>query len=105
MDDDPNCIFTTAQELAEIVAFAGEDGDHVLRRRFEKLHLYNLYSKHQTLVKLDEKLGELEAAVRSASDKDHELSPKTIEKASELRSLVVEVDKALEAFGTPLYPV
>lgn len=106
-----NKVISRAKEMVSIVQFAKEDPDHVLRRRFKRLHLYTLYDKHNRLIKLDEKLAELERAMRPPEmeatlqqrERD-EIAEEALKQASELSPLINQIDTALNEFGMPLPP-
>jgi hypothetical protein len=103
-----NKVISRAKEMVSIVQFAKEDPDHVLRRRFKRLHLYTLYDKHNRLIKLDEKLAELERAMRPPEmeatlqqrERD-EIAEEALKQASELSPLINQIDTALNEFGMP----
>ena len=83
--------------MRHVVSFYDEDADHVLRRRFKRLHFYNLYQKHKYLVELDEKVCTLERDCCVAeSDIDQSSPPKTLD------NLLADIDKGLKDFGRPI---
>ena len=92
--DDSNLF----NEMHRVVSVYADDPDHVLRRRFNRLHLYNLYQKHKYLVDLDEKVRTLERDL-APTNADHASST---DKGSEtLDDLLLDVDKRLKDFGKP----
>jgi hypothetical protein len=58
-------------EMRHVVSFYAADSDHVLRRRFSRLHWYNLYQKHKLLVELDKKVGLLEETIAESNQNRH----------------------------------
>ena len=86
-------LFTSMQH---VVSFYDEDPDHVLRRRFNRLHFYNLYQKHKYLVELDEKVRALERDCRVTN-----LGPDQPLPTKALDDLLLDIDKRLKDFGKP----
>ena len=82
--------------MQKVVSFYLEDPDQVLRRRFRRLHFYNLYQKHKHLVELDERVGRLERGCGATNlDPNHTFSTKTLD------TLLLDIDKGLKDFGKP----
>lgn len=82
--------------MHNVASFYFEDPDQVLRRRFRRLHFYNLYQKHKYLVELDEKVGTLERGCGATNlDPNRTFSTKTLD------TLLLDVDKGLKDFGKP----
>jgi hypothetical protein len=48
------------EDLTRLVSFMREDHDHVVFRRFDRLHLYNLLFIQHLLTDLDKKIAQLE---------------------------------------------
>jgi hypothetical protein len=93
---------TDTRDLIRLVEFYKDDGDHVLHRRFHRLHLYNLYQKHNTLVQLDAKLRFMENSM-VPDEKDGKLDPKVSkEQVDGLDNLLHDIEKALGQFGKHL---
>jgi hypothetical protein len=90
-----------AKDMINIVAFYQEDNDHVLQRRFLRLHLYNLYTKHKRLVDLDKELLSIEIAVKPEPGTGI-ISADAYKKAARLQDLLIDIDAALKDFGTDL---
>lgn len=82
--------------MQHIVSFYDEDPDHVLRRRFNRLHFYNLFQKHKYLVELDEEVRALERDCRVTN-----LGPDQPLRTRSLHDLLVDIDKRLKDFGKP----
>ena len=99
MDDSAVDDINNARNAINMIDFYQVDSDHVLKRRFLRLHLYNLYSKHKRLVDLDKELASLENAVRP-EPKTGLVSAEAYKKAPCLASLLVDIDAALKDFGT-----
>jgi hypothetical protein len=98
MTDNAQNTLVKAREVVRLIGFYQQDNDHVLHRRFQRLHLYNLFSKHSCLVQLDKELGCLENAVKP--QKDGTVHPKAFEQAPKLNaSLYARIDNALKEFG------
>lgn len=57
-----------AQEMESVASIYAFDHDVVLKRRFLRLHYYNLYDKHKRLVELD---AQLRAYEMFGSSKNH----------------------------------
>ncbi|KAF2097344.1 hypothetical protein NA57DRAFT_77600 [Rhizodiscina lignyota] len=100
MDDesfsDPNLAHSEAIKIVKGVQFSKEDDDHVLKRAFKRLHLYNLYHKHSRLVQLDKKIAELEVGV--VGGKPGEPVPDVRNIAVNIGQLLTQVDQALKDF-------
>jgi hypothetical protein len=96
--EDMECLLR-AREVVGLIRFYQEDKDHVLRRRFQRLHLYNLYNKHNRLVELDQEISHLEEAVMPLAY-DGTLHKEAYQQAHELDSLLSQIDDALRQFGT-----
>jgi hypothetical protein len=89
-----------ATEMVQGVKFYKEDRDHVLRRRFERLHLYNLFSKHSRLVDLDTRIAQLEERVEDAAHpRPGQPLPDVHEVAKGINDLIGQIDQALRDFG------
>lgn len=48
------------EDLTRLVSFMRHDNDHVIFRRFDRLHLYNLLYIQHRLTDLDKKIAQLE---------------------------------------------
>jgi hypothetical protein len=101
-------VIGRAKEMISIVQFAKEDPDHVLRRRFKRLHLYTLYDKHDCLIKLDEKLAKFENAVKPQEREaipqgreTNEIAEEATKQALGFSTLIKQIDDALNEFGMP----
>jgi hypothetical protein len=102
MADNPQDTLVAAREVVRLIGFYQQDNDHVLHRRFQRLHLYNLYSKHNCLVELDKELGSLENAIKPQTDGTPH--PEAFEQAPKLDAgLFVRIDDALKDFGMIMY--
>jgi hypothetical protein len=88
-----------ARDVVRLVKFYQKDNDHVLRRRFHRLHLYNLYQKHNRLVELDKKLLFLESTMKP--DEDGKVNADAQQQALSLNPLIKDIESALLEFGTP----
>jgi hypothetical protein len=98
MAEIPMDTLIKAQEVVKLIKFYREDNDHVLRRRFHRLHLYNLYQKHDSLVQLDNQLLFLESRVKPDTN-DGMAHSDAFEQAAKLDSLISQVGIALKEFG------
>jgi predicted dithiol-disulfide oxidoreductase (DUF899 family) len=87
-------------EMHRVVSVYAADPDHVLRRRFTRLHFYNLYQKHKHLVKLDEKISTLERDLAGTNARQ-DYASSTQQGSETLDDLLLEVDKRLRDFGKP----
>jgi hypothetical protein len=87
-------------EMCHVVSVYAEEPDHVLQRRFTRLHLYNLYDKHKRLVDLDKKISIIERNMALPNADMHQ-SIATDEGLEKLDNLLSEIDKALKDFGKP----
>jgi hypothetical protein len=96
-----NKVLGLARRMISIVRFAKEDHDHVLRRRFERLHLYTLYSKHDRLIELDEELAQFERAVTPKKEENYNVTEEAKEQALKFSTLIKQIDDALDEFGMP----
>jgi hypothetical protein len=84
--------------MHRFVSVYTEDPDHVLRRRFTRLHLYNLYQKHKYLVELDKKASKFVRDLTATNaHQDHASS--TDEGSQKLDEFLSDVDKRLKDFG------
>jgi hypothetical protein len=84
--------------VAKLIDFYQRDHDHVLRRRFHRLHLYNIYHKHNRLVELDRDLICLERAIKQ-NKKTDEPQPIAQLQAEDLKRQIDVIDSALKDFG------
>lgn len=89
-----------------VVDFLEADDDHLIFRRFKRLHLINLYEKHNRLLELDE---EAAAVQRDADPKtrDKDAYEEPDDKEAYVSALYANIDQALKDFGqnsTPLKP-
>ena len=82
--------------MRHVISFYDEDPDHVLRRRFNRLHFYNLYQKHKYLVELDEEVRALERDCHVTN-----LCPDQPLRTKSLGELLLDIDKGLKDFGKP----
>ena len=73
-----------------------EDSDHVIRRRFNRLHFYNLYQKHKCLVEIDEEVAALQRDCRVT-----DTNPERASSSENLDKLLSEIDERLKDFGKP----
>lgn len=92
-----------ARDVIEATKFAAEDPDHVLRRQFQRLHLYNLYSKHDKLVKLDEEIARMEMAVIPGKDGLVEDPASAIRQAGNLNDILLRISLAIQEFSECCY--
>jgi hypothetical protein len=97
MADSVKEILVKVREVVRLVGFYQQDNDHVLRRRFQRLHLYNLYNKHNSLVQLDKEIGYLERVVKP--QENGTVHPEAFEEAPKLDALFARIDAALKEFG------
>lgn len=87
-------------EMVRAVGFCKDENDHLLKRRFRRLHLYNLYCKHARLVDLDKRIAQLEKRVWDATHlKPGQPLPNVPEVAVGIDDLIMEIDQALRDFG------
>jgi len=97
--------FSYTQDLFKIIAVYKQDKDHVLQRRFRRLHLCNLYQKHKVLVDIDEKIAEVQEAMtlkeRNEAGKE-ELAWDAYEQASKIPDLLDQLHNAFQDFGNIL---
>jgi hypothetical protein len=94
-------IINPVKDAIRVVEFYKEDSDHVLFCQFRRLHFHNLLKKHTELKKLDERIYNVEIAMKEQPDgTDH---PKALERAKEYEGLLEEIDKALKDFGSSFY--
>ena len=90
-----------AMKMVEGVKFYKKENDHVLKRQFRRLHLYNLYYKHARLVELDKEIEALEESVDEIKDKEKgKPIPDIAEIAKDIDGFMENVDKAIREFGT-----
>jgi hypothetical protein len=96
-------LLSRRRNVIELIDFFQEDPDHVLRRRFGRLHLYNLYSKHNNLLDIDKDLVSWENKIRPQL-KDGTDHPQADAEISKLDDLYNRIDVALKEFGeTQIY--
>jgi hypothetical protein len=95
---DVNYDINYARGVARLINFYQVDHDHVLHRRFHRLHLYNIYQKHDRLVELDKMLGNLELAIKP-NEKTGLPEPNAQLQAASLGRLLKDIDIALKDFG------
>jgi hypothetical protein len=91
-------VLNKARDVIELIKIYQVDNDHVLHRRFRKLHLYNLYQKHNRLVELDKKLLHLESRLKPVR-KVGTSHPDAKDQAASLDALISDIDAALKDFG------
>ena len=82
--------------MRRVVTIYDEDSDHVIRRRFNRLHFYNLYQKHRCLVELDEQVAALQRDCRAT-----DTNPERASSTENLDMLLSEIDERLKDFGKP----
>jgi hypothetical protein len=95
-------VLNTARDVVEVVKIYEEDNDHVLCRRFRKLHLYNLYHKHNRLVVLDKSILHLERTLEP-TERDGTSHPDAQDQAASLDGLISNIDAALKDFGKSMH--
>jgi len=87
--------------MVQGVQFYQEEDDHILMRRFKRLHLYNLHYKHERLVALDGRMRVLEQRVLGLPKTNvDDPIPDIAEIAGNIDGLMKEIDQALRDFGT-----
>jgi uncharacterized protein YpiB (UPF0302 family) len=90
-------IINPVKDALRVVEFYKEDSDHVLFCQFRRLHFHNLLKKHAELKRLDERVYNVEIAMKEQPDgTDH---PEALKRAKEYEGLLEEIDKALKDFG------
>lgn len=87
-----NIMFDDVKDLRELVDFIEQDhdNDHVLCRRFRRLHLYTIYKYHMNLVKLAD---ELEKFEENGMEYESQLPIKDI------KDLFVLIEMSLKGLG------
>src|ERR1700760_1386383 len=90
--DTPMSLLNRAKDVVLMIQHYTEDNDIVLCRRFRRLHLYNLYNKHNRLVELDRDIHHFEDSVMSG--KNGSTSEKAFDEATKFQSLLEKIDSA-----------
>jgi hypothetical protein len=87
-----------AQDLHEVADVYAMDPDLVLRRRFQRLHHFNLYNKHARLVALDQSIADYESLEQAISTTGSQQAG-TDGETSKIAQLLKDIEEALKDFG------
>lgn len=94
--------FNLANAVDEVARVYAIDPELVLRRRFERLHHFNLFNKHRRLVELDRSVADLEILKHTIGKYEAQTSDATCEPTRALQ-LLKDIGDALEDFGISVH--
>lgn len=87
-----------AKDLDEIAGVYAIDPDLVLRRRFKRLHHFNLLYKHARLVALDQSVADYESLKQTIGTSSPQPAG-VANKSPKIVQLLNDIEDALEDFG------
>jgi hypothetical protein len=93
-----------AQDLHQVAKVYGVDPDLVLRRRFRRLHYFNLFYKHARLVALDQSVANYESLKQTISTNGPQPAG-TVEETPKIAQLLKDIEEALKDFGVFIFSV